>query len=346
MNHRRQAALRTALALLVAVAASGTPAGAGPTLWVRAAGEVPAATRLHLQPGFAIVLRADHRVDTVAIGDPRLVTATVVRRGQDAFDLVLQPQTDAGTTNMIVWYGELATVWTLEIGPGPRTADLVYVVTAGVAGPSRSQTGPSPAAASSGPPAGRDMPPPPREGPVRHEVPGPGQETSPAPAPARDGQPAPAAGQGAGPASAPPGPSPRAAAPSHLEVRQSLGPVTGVFEAVRVADGVMIRYRITNGGGSDLVMRPGSVLVKVNGRVVAYGMARDSIDRGRPDVLPRGATETGVIDAPGATARRVQLIFSLFPAGGPDEPASGTEAPLTFQPAFNEVDRLAITPVP
>jgi len=111
--------------VLVANCAAGGAAAAGPqALTVHLAGTA-AATVLHLQPGFATVLRADHRVDTVAIGDPRLVTATAVRRGQDAFDLVLQPHADSGATNMVVWYGELATVWDLEIGPGPRTADVV-----------------------------------------------------------------------------------------------------------------------------------------------------------------------------------------------------------------------------
>jgi len=84
---------------------------------------------LRLQPGFATVLRADRRVDTVAIGDPRLVTATTVKRGQDVYDLVLQPQASTGTTNMIVWFAELTSIWDLTIGPGQRTADLVYVVT-------------------------------------------------------------------------------------------------------------------------------------------------------------------------------------------------------------------------
>ena len=87
-------------------------------------------TALRLQPGFATVLRADHRVETVAIGDPRLVTATTVKRGQDVFDLVLQPQTATGATNMIVWFGDLTSIWDLTIGPGRRTADIVYVVTA------------------------------------------------------------------------------------------------------------------------------------------------------------------------------------------------------------------------
>ncbi len=101
-------------------------------------------TALRLQPGFATVLRADHRVETVAIGDPRLVTATTVKRGQDVFDLVLQPQTATGTTNMIVWFGDLTSIWDLTIGPGRRTADIVYVVTAPPGGRATDSGSPSP----------------------------------------------------------------------------------------------------------------------------------------------------------------------------------------------------------
>ncbi|HYM92310.1 MAG TPA: pilus assembly protein N-terminal domain-containing protein [bacterium] len=117
--------------VLVALASGGgSPAsGAGPaTLTVYIAGGTTR-TALRLQPGFATVLRADRRVDTVAIGDPRLVTATTVKRGGDVYDLVLQPQAATGTTNMIVWFADLTSIWDLTIGPGPRTTDLVYVVT-------------------------------------------------------------------------------------------------------------------------------------------------------------------------------------------------------------------------
>ena len=87
-------------------------------------------TALYLQPGFATVLRADHRIDTVAIGDPRIVMATTVKRGQDVYDLVLQPQTTTGVTNMVVWLGEVTSIWDLMVGSARRTADIVYVVTA------------------------------------------------------------------------------------------------------------------------------------------------------------------------------------------------------------------------
>lgn len=320
------AGLGVTLALVVGGGFSALPMEAASTLWVRATGE-RAATLLHLQPGFATVLRADHRVDTVAIGDPRLVTATVVRRGQDAFDLVLQPQVKTGTTNMVVWYGELATAWTLEIGPGPQTADIVHVVTA-------------PARATAEPPA--QGTPPSAQGVQTSSssaVP-PRPETPPAPASPQNAVPDTTRGLQPGRA------NPGAAGSSVLEVRQSVGEVTGAFQVRRVPDGVMITYRITNDSRADLVIRPGSVLVRVNGRIVPYGMARDGIDRGRPEILPRGATENGVIDASSAETHSVQLVFSLFPSGAPDERGRRAALPLVFQLSFSEVDRLAISPAP
>lgn len=151
-------------AVLVALALGGGIAvgGAGPAaLTVYLAGGATR-TPLRLQPGFATVLRADRRVDTVAIGDPRLVTATTVKRGQDVYDLVLQPQASAGTTNMIVWFAELTSIWDLTIGPGQRTADLVYVVT----------TPPPPARPS--PPVVRVAPPQTASGPRVNAAPGGG----------------------------------------------------------------------------------------------------------------------------------------------------------------------------
>ena len=133
--------------------------------------------------------------------------------------------------------------------------------------------------------------------------------------------------------------------PLLLEVREAVGDLAAVFQVVRTPDGVLIRYRITNGNGADLTMRPTGVLVRVNGRVAPYAMARDSVDRGHPDVLPRGGTETGVIDVPGRTARFVQLIFSLFPIPSGSQ-ASAVALPLTFEPSFNGVDQLPITARP
>src|SRR5436853_6963069 len=152
------------LALCLSQAGPAAPASGPAALIVRIFGAATK-TSLRLQPGYATVLRADRRIDTVAIGDPRLVTATTVKRGQDVYDLVLQPQTATGVTNMVVWFGDLTSIWDLVISPGQRTADVVYVVTspvtaahagpaappspvAGAASPSVHRTGVAPAASA------------------------------------------------------------------------------------------------------------------------------------------------------------------------------------------------------
>jgi hypothetical protein len=296
-------------------------AGVGPgVLTVQATGGTTR-TALRLQPGFATVLRADRRIDTVAIGDPRLVTATVVSRDQEARDLVLQAQAEAGATNMVVWFGPLTTIWELTIGPAQRTADIVYVVTTPGASPrppvELSRTAASPEEPPASPPSpASPRPPIPSPGRLREDRPGTSSPDAPAP-------------------------DTETEAPL-LEARQTVGSVAGVFQALRSREGVFIRYSLANRSEADLTIRPGGVLVRVDGRIVSYGMARESVDRARPDVLPRGGTETGVIDAAGRTLRQVQLILSLFPAEtGRHVP--GTGVPVTFQLTFVGINRLPIS---
>jgi hypothetical protein len=260
---------------------------------------------LHLQPGFATVLRADRRIDTVAVGDPRLVTATTVGRGQEVYDLILQAQAEAGATNMVVWFGDLTTVWDLEIGPGHRTADLIYVVT--------------------------NVPPTPPE------TSAPAAALSPASPPA----PSTASGHGRAASERRSGRS----GPPRLEVRQAVGGITGAFQLERALDEVWIHYRISNGSQVDMTVRPGGVLVRVNGQVVSYAMVRDSVDRQRPDILPRGTTETGVIETSSRSPRRVQVIFSLVPAAALGRDAHLTP-PITFQPLFANVNLMEISSSP
>ena len=118
----------------------------------------------------------------------------------------------------------------------------------------------------------------------------------------------------------------------------------------------MLRYEITNGSDADLIIKPATVLTRADGRAVAYGMARDSVDRGRPDVIPRGAVETGVIDLATPSARQVELVLSLLPASSAPAPSAAPAAragtaptapvPLVLQATFSGLDRLPITPAP
>jgi len=359
-----------AVVLGLTLATAAAPGASQPsTLTVHAFGS-GTRTSLRLQPGYATVLHADRRVDTVAIGDPRLVTATAVKRGQDVYDVILQPQVAAGATNMVIWLGGLVTIWDLEIGPGLRTADVVYVITgvhAGPTAPSAADTNPRGTGLSGGasPSPGGAEPsvpasPPPWPPAAHAPVPGPSSR-APAASPVQAASGATGPGSGPGPGSVTP-PTPAYDAPvtqngapvdarnalpstSALEARQVIGNVTGMFEITRAPGDVLIRYQLANGGDTDLVVRPMGVLVRVNGRLVPYAMARNSSDQHHPELLPHGATETGLIDAPGGSVRSVQVILSLFPAASGDEPPDAV-LPITFQPSFAGVDRLPVTTTP
>jgi hypothetical protein len=311
------AALCALLPALVPAGVAAAGQGAPTTFTVHVIGGATR-TALRLQPGFATVLRADHRVETVAIGDPRLVTATTVKRGPDVFDLVLQPQTAAGVTNMIVWFGELTSIWDLTIGPGQRTADIVYVVTA------------PPVPAQSTPGVLRPA------APVAPTAPA-APTTAPIAAPAPPAQPSP---------TAPASPRPAAlAGEPYLEIHQAFPEAQAVFQLFRERAGVRIRYRITNNSAADVTVRPDGVLMRVNGRLSPFGMSRESVDKDRPAILPAGATETGVIGAPVKAPRQVEVIFSLFPAERDRRDPSRT-VPVTFQLVFSGLDRLATSTTP
>lgn len=283
-------------------------------------------TPLHLQPGFATVIQADHRIDTVAIGDPHLVSATTVHRGTEVFDLVLQAQAETGLTNMIIWFGELATVWSLDIGPGPRTADIVHVVTSG-----------RPLTSSASKSAGEHT-----QTRDSEQVPTPRQiGLGRSPAPTVDTS----VKSGEATGSDNRNDIQRGSGSALMEVHQQIQQVSAVFTLTHVRAGVLIHYQITNGGRVDLLFRPGSVFVRINGHATPYGMARDSADRGRPDVIPPGSTEVGSVTAIDPNPRTVQLVLSLFPAI-PREEALGVVPPVTFQPVFSGVGSLSVTDTP
>ena len=303
-RHRLPATLLLAISLSQVGLAAAAPGPAA--LIVRVFGTATK-TSLRLQPGYATVLRADRRIDTVAIGDPRLVTATTVKRGQDVYDLVLQPQTATGVTNMVVWFGDLTSIWDLVIGPGQRTADVVYVVTAPIT-------------------AGRPAPAP-RSSPALGAAPAPIHRTGLAPAAA-----------GTVRADAPS--AWLTAPPLFLEAQQVIGDAEGTFQVFRGREQVRIRYRITNNGTADYAIRLPAVLVRVNGRPAPFGVTRDPAVKDRPAVLPGGMTETGVIFAPAPAPRQVEIIFALFPIEDRVQGPTRT-VPLTFQATFTGLDYLA-----
>jgi hypothetical protein len=310
--------------LILSLGSGSTASGAsGPTTFTVHVSGGSTKTSLRLQPGFATVLRADHRVDTVAIGDPRLVTATTVKRGPDVYDLVLQPQTSTGITNMIVWFGDLTSIWDLTVGPGRRTADIVYVVTA----PPAAASNPAVIQTDQPPAWGKDggaTPPPSTAAPAQRPSPGTGGGAPTSPSPTPRGSPTDDAS---------------------LEAQQRFGDVTGVFQLSRGRGTVKIRYRLTNQSATDFSIRPNGVLLRVNGRLVPFGMTREHVDRDRPGVLPAGTTETGSITAPVKAPRTAEVIFSLFPAEAPRQGPSRS-VPTTFQLMFAGLERLSAANTP
>lgn len=306
-------------------------------------------TSLRLQPGYALIIRTDREIDTVAIGDPRIVTAAPVRRGPDVFDVVVQPQSDAGKTNMVIWLGDVTAVWDLEVGPARRTADVVFVVTQPRAvqnsargndtrdtrdGATPNVPAPHTASRTSGFPTTR----------APHDSTPPGSASTQS-QPDRDLT-------RRGPTSH------TATSTSIIELRETVGPVKATFRAARTRSGIVLRYEITNGSGEDVAVRPRAVLVRADGRPAAFGMLRGSVSGDRPDVIPQGTTETGVIDIAMPAAREIELILSLLPASTAvhEAPAANTpirpealagtvsaaRIPFVLQATFSGLDRLPL----
>ena len=306
-------------------------------------------TSLRLQPGYALIIRTDREIDTVAIGDPRIVTAAPVRRGPDVFDVVVQPQADAGKTNMVIWLGDVTAVWDLEVGPGRRTTDVVFVVTQprvvqnGARGNDTRDTRDRATPNGSTPPTASPTSVSPTTR-VPHDSTPPGRASTQS-QPDRD--------------SARGGPTSKTApSTSAIELRETVGPIKATFRAARTRSGIVLRYEIANGSEADVALRPRTVLVRADGRPVAFGMLRGSVERDKPDVIPRGATETGVIDIAMPNAREIELILALLPASTAvhEAPAAGTpirpeasastvstaSIPFVLQATFSGLDRLPL----
>jgi hypothetical protein len=304
-------------------------------------------TSLRLQPGYALIIRTDHEIDTVAIGDPRIVSAAPVRRGRDVFDVVVQPQADAGKTNMVIWLGDVTAIWDLEVGPSRRTADVVFVVTQSRAvqnGARGTDTRDAQGSANAPAPhtASRTGASPTTRAP--HDG-APPERASTQPQPGSD-----STRRGSASNTAPP--------TSTIELSETEGPVKATFRAARTKNGIVLRYQITNGSDADVAVTPRAVLVRADGRAVAFGMLRGSVGRDKPNLIPQGATETGMIDIATPAAREIELILSLFPAStaGHETPASGTlikpetfagtvspdRLPFVFQITFSGLDRLPV----
>ncbi|MDQ7839416.1 MAG: hypothetical protein RDU83_00115 [bacterium] len=113
------AALTLILILLAPLALAGAPATV--TVVVR---QPPLRVVLKLVPDYALVLAFDRPIGTVGIGDDTLV-ATAVRET----DLIMKALRPSGRTNLLVWAGDVRTVWEIVVNRAERTADIVQVIT-------------------------------------------------------------------------------------------------------------------------------------------------------------------------------------------------------------------------
>ncbi len=79
---------------------------------------------IKLVPDFALMMTFDRPIAAVGIGDDTLV-ATAVRET----DLVMKALRPSGRTNLLVWAGDVRTVWEIVVNRTERTADIIQVIT-------------------------------------------------------------------------------------------------------------------------------------------------------------------------------------------------------------------------
>jgi hypothetical protein len=111
------------LILILAFAAPLASAQAPATVTV-VVRQPPQRVVLKLVPDYVLVLAFDRPIGTVGIGDDTLV-ATAVRET----DLIMKALRPSGRTNLLVWAGDVRTVWEIVVNRAERTADIVQVIT-------------------------------------------------------------------------------------------------------------------------------------------------------------------------------------------------------------------------
>lgn len=138
------------LTLILAIAAGSVSAAAPATITVVIKQPVQRVT-IKLVPDYALVLTFDRPIAAVGIGDDSLV-ATAVRET----DLVMKALRPSGRTNLLVWAGDVRTVWEIVVNRSERTADIIQVITQTPTAPPPVPT-PPPQESSVRPPAGPSL---------------------------------------------------------------------------------------------------------------------------------------------------------------------------------------------
>ena len=111
------------LTVILAVAAGSASAAAPASITVVIKQPVQRVT-IKLVPDYVLMLTFDRPIAAVGIGDDSLV-ATAVRET----DLVMKALRSSGRTNLLVWAGDVRTVWEIVVNRTERTADIIQVIT-------------------------------------------------------------------------------------------------------------------------------------------------------------------------------------------------------------------------
>ncbi len=135
------------LTVILAVAAGSASAAAPASITVVIKQPVQRVT-IKLVPDYVLMLTFDRPIAAVGIGDDSLV-ATAVRET----DLVMKALRASGRTNLLVWAGDVRTVWEVVVNRTERTADIIQVITQPPTTPPQEPSPRPPADMSPSPPA-------------------------------------------------------------------------------------------------------------------------------------------------------------------------------------------------
>jgi hypothetical protein len=113
----------TVLTVMLAVAVGSASAAAPASITVVIRQPVQRVT-IKLVPDYVLMLTFDRPIAAVGIGDDSLV-ATAVRET----DLIMKALRPSGRTNLLVWAGDVRTVWEIVVNRAERTADIIQVIT-------------------------------------------------------------------------------------------------------------------------------------------------------------------------------------------------------------------------
>jgi hypothetical protein len=127
----------TVLVLILAIAVGSASAAAPASITVAIQQPIRRVT-VKLVPDYVLMMTFDRPIAAVGIGDDSLV-ATAVRET----DLILKALRPSGRTNLLVWAGDVRTVWEIVVNRTERTADIIQVITQQPVAPSPAPVTPS-----------------------------------------------------------------------------------------------------------------------------------------------------------------------------------------------------------